>query len=620
MKILVRLLMPLAVIVGATVVVCARLLHQDIRHLALPVALVVLLVLAVLWWDLIRPLSTIVRWMRRFRFGEPDAPWALPRKGFLAPLAREARRMAQSLVAARAAAAEEARLRNAGESRWTPDRLREHVRTALKGRPLVVVSNREPYVHVRQDRQIRCLTPPGGLVTAMEPVLRACSGTWIAAGTGEADRDTADAHGRLRVPPDAPLYTLRRIWLTPEEEQGHYYGFANEGLWPLCHIAHTRPVFRADDWHQYVRVNEKFAEAVFEEIADTDEPCLVVQDYHLALLPRLVKDKRPDAKIALFWHIPWPNPEAFGICPWARELLQGMLGADLVGFHIQFHCNNFLDTVDRMLESRIDWEHFSVTRADRTTWVKPFPISIAGPAPDASPAVGAGQTAKEAVLKSLGITARWLGVGVDRLDYTKGLLERLSAIERFLDKYPAFREQFVFVELGAPSRTKIPRYQEFEASVEAEIERINRRFQTRAWKPIVFLKKQHSHQEIAPFYQAADVCLVTSLHDGMNLVSKEFVASRTDERGVLILSQFTGASRELLDALLVNPYDIDQVADAVQYAVTMEPEEQQARMSRMRETVQEHNVYRWAAALLTELARLRPSPAPAASPLQLPAE
>ncbi len=558
--------------------------------------------LFIVHWSLLRPVSKTIEWMRRLRTGGVAASESLPRGGLLTPLAREVTHMARSLLAARSAAAEEARLRNAGESRWTAERLREHVRTALQGRPLTVVSNREPYLHVRQGHQVHCVVPPGGLVTAMEPILRACSGTWIAHGSGNADQETADPQGRLRVPVDAPVYTLKRVWLDTEEERGYYYGFSNEGLWPLCHIAHTRPTFRDEDWTQYTRVNAKFAQAVLEEFKTIEQPCLLIQDYHFALLPRLVKAQRPDAKIAFFWHIPWPNPEAFSICPWARELLDGMLGADLIGFQIQFYCNNFLDTVDRMLESRIDWESFAVNRADHTTGIKPFPISIAWQETREEPDAG---TARQAVLKQLGIDVPWIGIGVDRLDYTKGIIERLLGIERLLERYPEYVGQFVFVELGAPSRTAISRYHDLDTALDAEVERINHRFRTRAWQPILLLKRQHSHQEIAPFYRAADVCLVTSLHDGMNLVSKEFVAARTDERGVLILSQFAGASRELRDALIVNPYDIDQIAEAIRYALTMEPEEQRTRMRRMREVVQEYNVYRWAANLVTELTGLR---------------
>jgi len=597
-----------------------RLWKQSFTRLFVHVLFISLITLLIVRWSLIRPMAKTVEWIKRLRTGEATALHsALPKGDLFGPLTREVTHMAKSLMAAKSAAEEEARLRHAAESRWTPERLKEHVRLVLQGRVLVIVANREPYMHVRQGRQIRCMVPASGLVTAVEPILRACGGTWIAHGAGDADRERVDAAGKLRVPPEDPAYTLKRVWLTKEEEDGYYYGFANEGLWPLCHIAHTRPLFRADDWSQYQRVNVKFAEATLQELEGMENPCVLVQDYHFALVPRLIKEKRPDAKIALFWHIPWPNPEAFGICPWARELLDGMLGADLLGFHIQFHCNNFLDTVDRLVESRIDWEQFAINRASHTTWVKPFPISIAGHerSPVESHAGSKPPVTRESFLRELGLDVQWLAIGVDRIDYTKGIAERFRAIERFLEKYPDYQGKFTFVELGAPSRTLIKRYHDLGAELDAEAERINRRFQTRTWRPILFLKKHHSHEEIAPFYRAADVCLVTSLHDGMNLVAKEYVAARTDERGALILSRFAGASRELHDALLVNPYDIDQVAEAIQYALTMEPEEQGARMSRMRQTVQEHNVYRWAASLVSELARIRPVLQKSEAPLSL---
>jgi trehalose 6-phosphate synthase len=588
----------------------AQLWRQSFVRLFFHVLLISLVTLMIVQWSLIRPMSRTVEWIRRLRSGELDEG-ALPKGDLFGPLAREVTHMAKSLVAAKAAAEEEARLRHAGESRWTAERLKEHVKTVLQGRALVVVANREPYMHVREGRHVRWLMPASGLVTAVEPILRACGGTWVAHGSGDADRETCDRHGRLKVPPDNPSYTLRRLWLTKEEEDGYYYCFANEGLWPLCHIAHTRPIFRADAWAAYQQVNAKFADAVLEELEGAERPCVLIQDYHFALLPRLIKAKRPDAMVALFWHIPWPNPEAFAICPWARDLLEGMLGADLLGFHIQFHCNNFLDTVDRLVESRIDWERFAVNRREQTTLVKPFPISIAPPEGDVPGAAGSPSAASvvKDVLKGMGVTASSVGVGVDRIDYTKGIGERFRAIERFLEQHQEFQGEFTFVELGAPSRTLIKRYHDLGAELDAEAERINRRFQTRTWKPIVFLKKHHSHAEIAPFYQAANLCLVTSLHDGMNLVAKEFIAARADVRGVLILSGFTGAARELPDALLVNPYDIEQAAAAIHAALTMSEAEQRARMERMRNTVHERNIYRWAADLVSELAGIRPEDA-----------
>jgi trehalose-6-phosphate synthase len=564
-------------------------------------------------WDMMIPVLRVSEWMKTLRLGSSAEPAPPLTKGLFEPLAKEVTYMAKSLTEARAAAEEEARLRQAGESLWTPERLKEHVRQKLPGRSLLVISNREPYQHVRQGSQISTVIPPSGLVTALEPILRACGGTWIAQATGNADRETVDDRDHVQVPPENPAYTLRRIWISQEEEKGFYYGFSNEGLWPLCHIAHTRPIFRPEDWLAYQSVNEKFAEAALQEMEGLTDPFVLVQDYHFALLPKLIKDKRPDARIALFWHIPWPNPESFGICPWRKDVLTGMLGADLLGFHIQYHCNHFLDTVDQVLESRIDWERFTVNRQGHTTWVKPLPISIAFSAASTVPAQTKDDRPDKAdLLKSLGIKGRFLGVGVDRIDYTKGILERFRAVEQFLANNPSYVGDFTFVELGAPSRTLIKRYDDLTWELMQETSRINARFQTRDWKPIVFLKGQHSHQTIEPYYRAADVCLVTSLHDGMNLVAKEFVAAREDEDGVLILSRFTGASRELRDALIVNPYDIDQMATALRTALEMSRPERQARMRHLRETVLEHNIYRWGANLITGLSQIRsPSEAPA---------
>jgi|HubBroStandDraft_6_1064221.scaffolds.fasta_scaffold00071_12 trehalose-6-phosphate synthase len=571
------------------------------------VFLIVLTTLLIVRWSIAGPIARAAQWMRALRMGRISSRQQMPDLDLFRPLAWEVVTLAESLSQARNAAESEARLREAAESMWTPDRLAVQVQTRLDGGHLFVVSNREPYLHQRSGKSLEVIVPPSGLVTALGPVLDACDGTWIAHGSGGADAEVVDAHDRLRVPPDDPRYTLRRVWLTKEEEEGYYYGFANEGLWPLCHIAHTRPIFRAQDWQHYQEVNRKFTAAVLEEIEDTPKPVVLVQDYHFALLPRLIKEKRPDARVAIFWHIPWPNPEAFGICPWQRQLVDGLLGADLIGFHIQSHCNNFLQTVDRVVESRVDWEHFAVLRQNHRTIVRPFPISVALTDDESieSNNHGVNYLERSALMHSLGVEATFMGIGVDRVDYTKGILERFRAIERFLEKYPKYRNRFTFVQIGAPSRTHIKRYHDLLAEVEAEAERINWRFQTSKWKPIAFLKRQHSHEEIERYYCAADLCLVTSLHDGMNLVAKEFLAARRDERGVLILSQFTGAARELRDALLVNPYDIDQTADAIYAALEMEPEEKQMRVHRMRKVIKEQNIYRWAGSLITELCELR---------------
>jgi alpha,alpha-trehalose-phosphate synthase [UDP-forming] len=583
-----------------------RIWRETFLRVLVLVFLITLTTLLIVRWSIAGPIARAAQWMRALRTGKVSSRPAASDLDLFRPLANEMANFAASLTAARSAAEQEAQLRQAADSFWTAERLSVHVRNRLGESRLFVVANREPYIHRRQGKNVEAIVPASGLVTALEPVLRACDGTWVAHGSGDADRETVDKHDRLRVPPDDPRYTLRRVWLSKEEEEGYYYGFANEGLWPLCHIAHTRPVFRVYDWEHYERANRRFADAVLKEMEGMHRPVLLAQDYHFALLPRMIKKARPDARVAIFWHIPWPNPEAFGICPWQRELVKGLLGADLIGFHIQSHCTNFLQTVDRALESRIDWEHFTVNREEHRTVVKPFPISVEFPENPASTEAGESTYMERvALLRELGIKAAFLGVGVDRVDYTKGIPERFLAIERLLEKHPSYRGKFTFVQIGAPSRTHIKRYHDLLAEVEAEAERINWRFQTSKWKPIVFMKRQHSHQEIQRFYRTADLCLVTSLHDGMNLVAKEFVAARQDEQGVLILSHFTGAARELPDALLVNPYDIEQMAEAIRSALEMDVEERKTRMQHMRRVVREHNIYRWASTLIAELCEVR---------------
>jgi trehalose 6-phosphate synthase len=582
-----------------------RIWRQTFLRALAHVFLIVLITLLIVRWSIAGPIARTAQWMRALRTGRVSSHQNANDLDLFRPLVREVAAFAESLTQARSAAETEAHLRESGESLWTADRLAVHVRKRLGNGRLFVVSNREPYMHMRHGNSVDVVVPPSGVVTAIEPILRVCDGTWVAHGSGDADLETVDEHDRLRVPPDDPRYSLRRIWLNKEEEEGYYYGFSNEGLWPLCHIAHTRPIFRAEDWKSYQAVNVKFADALLEEMKDVEKPIVLVQDYHFALLPRLIKEKKPEARVAIFWHIPWPAPQAFDISPWRRELVDGLLGADLIGFHIQSHCNNFMQTVDRVLEARVDWEHFSVKRLDHLTLVRPFPISVdftdveqPAPAPDSS-------VERSALRKTLEVESIYMGVGVDRVDYTKGILERFLAIERFLEKYPAYQSQFTFVQIGAPSRSHLKRYHDLMVEVEGEANRINWRFQTDKWKPIVFLNRQHSHKEIQSYYRAADLCLVTSLHDGMNLVAKEFVAARNDESGVLILSCFTGAAHELRDALQINPYDVDQTAEAIRCALEMSPEERELRMQRMRKTVREHNVYRWAGSLIAELCELR---------------
>ncbi len=488
---------------------------------------------------------------------------------------------------------------------WSAASLKQTLSRLLHGEKIVILANREPYIHQRRpDGSIEVQHPASGLVTALEPVLRACSGIWVAHGSGSADRDTVDRHDRVAVPPGEESYLTRRVWLSDEELQGYYYGFANEGLWPLCHVAHARPIFRSADWRYYREVNQKFADVVCDEV-DSRDPIILVQDYHFALAPAMIRQRLPRATVIAFWHIPWPNAERMGICPWRNEILQGLLGCSILGFHTQLFCNNFLESVDRYLETRIDRENNAVVMQGRSTLVRPYPIAIEWPShwADSAPSP---EECRAQVFRDWGLKPdALLGVGVDRLDYTKGIEERLLAVELLLENYPEFRGRFTFAQLAAPSRTQIPRYQELNDMVEALAARINERFGHDGYTPILLLRSHHEPPEVFRFYRAADVCYVSSLHDGMNLVAKEFVAARSDLRGVLVLSEFTGAARELTEALIVNPYDLEASSEALAAALRMPVDEQQDRMRSMRSLLAQFNVYRWAGKMLVDAARLR---------------
>ncbi|MGM9514058.1 alpha,alpha-trehalose-phosphate synthase (UDP-forming) [Roseateles sp. DB2] len=488
---------------------------------------------------------------------------------------------------------------------WTGEHLRSLLQTQLRGDQVIVVSNREPYLHEHCPEGIVVRRPASGLVTAVEPVMRACSGTWIAHGSGSADLESVDGNDRVAVPPGMEDYLLRRIWLTPEEEQGYYYGFANEGLWPLCHVAHVRPVFRESDWEAYRQVNQRFADAVVAE-ARGEDPVVLVQDYHFALLPAMIRAKLPQATVLTFWHIPWPNPESFGICPWHKEILQGMLGSTILGFHTRFHCRNFMETVDRFLEARIEAEYSTISVQDKETLVESYPISIEWPDEARTAAWPSVAQCRQRVVDRLGLPSDLcLAVGVDRFDYTKGILERLNAVERLLEKAPQWIGRFVFVQVAAPTRSSLDEYRSFQDHVERVTERINARFGRPGYRPVHLLAQHHEPDAVNELFRAADICVVTSLHDGMNLVCKEFVAARDDQQGVLVLSRFAGAAREMTEALIVNPYHVEETADALQRAATMPAAEQRERMVSLRSTVREFNVFRWAARMLADAGRWR---------------
>lgn len=574
-----------------------NLLRLSVQALVFSIAIIL-----ILRWIIYRPLTDLVKSIRLARIGQIPSSSVSQKHAFFGPLISEISKMSRSLLYARSSAKEEARMRfEKVDAPWTAERLQEFIKAHLKDRKIFIVSNREPYIHKFEKNEISYYMPASGMVTAIEPLMQACGGIWLAQGSGEADKKTVDADNKIKVPPDDPKYTLKRIWLTEKEEKGFYAGFSNEAFWPLCHMAHTRPIFRKSDWQEYKRVNGKFAESLLAEIKDVQRPLILVQDFHFSLLPRMIKKSRPDAQIGLFWHVPWPNAEAFSICPTRKEILIGMLGADVIGFHIQQYCNNFMETVSKEVESLVDMEQFSISCEGHISHIKPFPISI-----DFTNGKNEEQreTGENEIIKTLGIKYEYLGIGVDRLDYTKGILERFKGIEFFLHKYGQYQEKFILLQIAAPSRESVGKYRQFNEDVTKEAQRINEKFGRGGWKPIILLKKHFSHREIYSLYRKANVCLVTPLHDGMNLVAKEYLAARNDEAGVLVLSKFAGASRVLKDALIINPYSAESTAEAIYAALNMPLTEQYRRMKKMRDGIKDYNVYRWSAELIKAVASL----------------
>src|SRR5450631_3322355 len=560
---------------------------------AISVLLLALLIVLVAWLQLRRWAEVLIGDIRGKRFLD-DAK--SPRSS--QPILSQVRQVL-------AEAEQKQRLEIDFRENWTPQALKQVVHDHLNSSQVIIVSNREPYIHnYDADHHPVAQVPASGMVTALEPIMRACAGVWIAHGAGAADRETVDRFDQIRVPPDDPAYTLRRVWLTAEQEQGYYYGFSNEGLWPLCHLAYVRPAFRPTDWKSYEEVNAKFADVVAAE-ASTDRPVVMIQDFHFALLPKLVRAKIPKATIALFWHIPWPNAETFGVCPWKREILLHMLSADILGFHTRYHCRNFLETVDRFVECQIDHEQMTVTLQGRVCRVAAYTISIEWPPrwlkdlPDVA-------TCRTNVRERHRIGPEVvIGLGVERWDFTKGIIERFQALELLLDKNPRHRGRLTLLQVAAPSRSTLPAYQALQQQTYGEVDRINARFGEGYWRPIILIDQHQEPTKVFELYRAADFCLVNSLHDGMNLVAKEFVAARDDEDGVLILSTFAGASRELVEALLVNPFDVAETAAAIRRAIDMPREQRAQRMKLMRRTVKENNVYRWAGRMLMAAARIR---------------
>jgi len=484
--------------------------------------------------------------------------------------------------------------------KWDKDRLYQLVREKLGDYLFLVVSNREPYVHEMSGDEVVCKRPVSGLTEALDPVTRASKGTWIAYGSGSADRKVVDSHDRVAVPPEKPEYTLRRVWLTEEEVAGFYLGFANEALWPLCHVTFTAPIYRESDWDAYRKVNQKFADVVLEEVGDR-KAVVLVQDYHFALLSNLIKKQNPGLTVGQFWHIPWPTHEIFRTCPWQDEILEGMLGNDLFGFHIQSFCNNFLDTVEHALNARVDRNESTIFHNGKTTLVQPFPISVDFDSLSQEAGTEAVEREMDNLCSELNLEGKLVGVGMDRMDYTKGIPERLQALDKFLENSPDFRGRVVFIQAGMPSRTQIDTYKNIDQRIEGLMNGINNKYGSGTWQPVIPMTRQLSPVTLAALRRLANFCIVSSLHDGMNLVAKEYVSSRIDGDGVLILSKFTGAASEMTDALLINPYNIGEFAGKIKEAVEMTEAERRRRMKNMREVVADNNIYRWGASTVLRL-------------------
>ena len=485
--------------------------------------------------------------------------------------------------------------------KWDKDSLYQLVQAKLGDYLFLIVSNREPYIHNLSDTgEITCNRPVSGLTEALDPVMRASGGTWIAHGSGDADRKVVDSNNRLAVPPEKPEYTLRRVWLAEEEIKGFYLGFANEALWPICHVTFTPPMFRESDWNTYQKVNQIFADVVLREIGNR-KAMVLVQDYHFALLPRLIKEKKPEITVGQFWHIPWPPHELFRTCPWQEEILDGLLGNDLLGFHVPSFCRNFMDTVERSLEVKVDRSKSAVTCRGKTTLVQPFPISVDFDSLSQNAGTGEVEREMESLRRKFNLAGKYVGVGMDRTDYTKGIPERLQALDRFFENYPSYRDKVVFIQAGMPSRTQLESYQNLNRRINDLAHGINESYGTASWKPVIMIAKQLSHTTLAALRRLANFCVVSSLHDGMNLVAKEYVSSRIDGDGVLILSKFTGAASEMKEALLINPYDTGEFAGKIKEALEMPEAERRRRIKALRETIAGNNIYRWGGATVSKL-------------------
>jgi len=467
----------------------------------------------------------------------------------------------------------------------------------------VVASNREPYMHARTPDGIKCIRPASGMAIALDSIMQACGGVWVAHGSGNADKNVVDERDRIEVPEEDGKYFLRRVWMNRDEEEGYYDITSNEMFWPLCHTVYVRPKFDSSAWKQYKKINRRFAEAILEEIGDR-KAFVWFQDFHLSLAPAMVKETRRDVVTAHFWHIPWPQNETFRACPWKNEILEGLLANDLIGFHTRYHCNNFLETVDRNIEAKTDRAEYSVSYRRHKTFVKPLPISVDYEKIRGLAEQSVREGGVEALRKKHSLRGKFVGLGVERIDYTKGIPEKLKAYDLFLEKNPKYLGKTVYIQLGSPSRMRLEQYRKTNEEIEELVEEINWRYGTDDWTPVVYSPKHRDFRDIIPYYCLADFCVVSSLHDGMNLVAKEYISSKNDLDGTLLLSKFTGAFEELKSALTVNPYDTRRFANVLRKLAKMKQCERRERMECMREAVRENNIYTWAGNVISNISKL----------------
>jgi len=483
----------------------------------------------------------------------------------------------------------------------TAGRLKTSIVENFSGKNLIVVTNREPYIHKKTGLSIRVKKQTGGLTSALDDVLKVTGGTWVAWGSDGEDRDVVDNKNRVHVPPENPSYILRRVWLSPFEIDNYYNGYSNQVLWPLCHITLDRVYFRKRFWDGYKKANRAFANAILEE-ADNDS-IVWVHHYHLCLVPRILRDESPELTISHFWHITWPNWSVLRVCPQAKEILEGLLGNDMIGFQIPLFVKNFKDCIRECLDADIDYQRPAVTYKGHTTVLKAYPISI--DYDKFNDMASSDRTVK--FMKSLKEKYRlqqgYIGIGVDRLEYTKALIKRLQAIDLFFDRYERFRRKFTFIQIAVPTRMREP-YISYKKAVEELVSKINKKYSIGDWKPIIYINTKVEHKDLVAYYRMADVAIISSVYDGMNLVAKEYIASKTDEKGVLILSQFAGASEELEGSILVNPYDIEEFSECIYRSLKMPDKEKVSRMASLRRQVSENNIHKWIMDILIEMSAI----------------